>query len=454
MTAFGAFARRITLGYVALACALILLVVFVTTLLAFLLYAGTLEEAANAAAQRAGDIAAQGVAAHRTTAQTASAIAARLGHGRVGVLVFDDAHRLLAGHPQPRSFGSELLEPLGALLGVHRESVSFHGGVVVVDPDLSRFLSLLGWYWSIVLPVGALAVLVAWLVGRAITRRALDPLERVTMALRRIAAGDFQPEPLAGGGEELGMLTEAYNDVAYRLTAATVQHREDEARIRQFVADAGHELRTPLTVIMGYLDMLRHGSVREADAVDRIHATIHEESQRMRRVIEKMLLLARLERPFTAPATQVDVAAITRRAAAELAPLADDRIEVDAGTNATVEAEESDLYEAIKNVIDNAVRYAPQSPVRVAVDAGAGSVRVVVADTGPGIAAADLPHVFERFYRGAEREAAEGTGLGLAIARKAVERAGGAITIDSHTGEGTTVTIRLPRAQGSLLQPS
>lgn len=445
MTSFRTFSGRITGGYVALACALILLVVFVSTLLAFSLYAGTLDEAVSATAQRAADFAAQGTAEHRSTTQIAATIASQLGHGRVAVLVFDDAHRLVAGHPQPRSLASALLEPLGALFGVHRQSIRFNGGTIVVDPDLTRFLSLLAWYWSIVLPVGALAVGVAWLVGRAITRRALDPLERVTSALRRIAGGDFQPEPLAGGAE-LGALTEAYNDVAYRLTAATAQHREDEARIRQFVADAGHELRTPLTVIMGYLDMLRHGSVREQDAVARVHETMHEESQRMRRVIEKLLLLARLERPAAQTPATVDVAAIVRRAAAEIAPLAADRIEVEAKTSATVEAEESDLYEAIKNVIDNAVRYAPESPVRVAVDSGPESVCITVTDRGPGIEAYDLPHVFERFYRAAGREAVEGTGLGLAIARKAVERAGGTIELESRSGEGTTVTIRLPRS--------
>jgi two-component system OmpR family sensor kinase len=439
---FGEFAGRITRGYVALACALIVLVVLVTTLLAFLLYAGTLEEATNATAQRAADIATAAHASHRTLAQAAAQLGA-LGHERVAVFVFDDAHRRLAGHPQPPSFASEMLEPVASLFGVHRTIVHVPGGTVIVDPQLSRFVWLLGWYWSIVLPVGALAVLVAWLAGRNLTRRALDPLERVTRALRAIAAGDFQPEPLRNGGSELSALTGAYNDVAFRLTAATVQHREDEARIRRFIADAGHELRTPLTVIMGYLDVLSRGVVREEDAIARIHETMRHESHRMRVVIEKLILLARLDRPPALPQTIVDVGVLVRRAVAELATAGSDRVSVEAQDGATVRGEESEIYEAIKNVIDNALRYAPDAPVSVRVAREGETVEVTVADRGPGIAPEDVAHVFERFYRGRERYSTEGSGLGLAIAKSAVERIGGSVALESDEA-GTRVTLRLP----------
>lgn len=439
---FAAFAGRITRGYVLLACALIVLVVLVSTLLAFSLYAGTLDEAANATAQRASDIASASHAARRSFASTAADIA-RLGRGRVSVFVFDDAHRLLAGKPRRPPFAAELLDPLGSLFGVHREIVRVAGGTIVVDPELSRFLSLLGWYWSIVLPVGALAVLVAWVAGRNLTRRALAPLENVTQALQGIAAGDFQPEPLRDRSNELSALTGAYNDVAYRLTAATVQHREDEARMRQFIADAGHELRTPLTVIMGYLDVLARGVVREEEAVARIHETMRDESHRMRAVIEKLILLARLDRPLSPTRTTVDVGHLVLRASEELAAAGGSRVAIDAAPGATVQGEEAELYEAIKNVIDNALRYAPGAPVNVRVVRDGDTVEVHVNDRGQGIDPADLPHIFERFYRGRDRYASEGSGLGLAIARSAVQRAGGSITVESDPA-GTHVTLLLP----------
>jgi two-component system OmpR family sensor kinase len=443
MNTFQAFAWRITRGYVALACALVLLVVLVSTLLAFLLYAGTLNEAVTQTARRAADMAAQARMQHLTTAQTASKIVSRLEHGRVQIVAFDDAHHLLAGRLPPPSFGRELLEPFGSLFGAHPQIVRFAGGVLVIAPNLSRFVSVLGWYWSIMIPVGLAAALVAWFAGRNLTRRALDPLESVTSALRRVAAGDFQPEPLANGGRELSALTSAYNDVAHRLTASTAQRREDDARMRQFIADAGHELRTPLTVIMGYLDMLRLGAITDGPTVSRIHETMRDESHRMRAVIEKLILLARLDRAPTQPAKTVDVSAIVRSVAAQLAPLADDRIAVDAPRAAPVQADESELYEALKNIIDNAVKYAPNSPIEISVDPGE-DVVISVSDRGPGIEAADLPHVFERFYRGNHRHDAEGSGLGLAIARRAIERAGGSIALESSPGTGTRVTVRLP----------
>ncbi len=446
MNAFASFAGRITRGYVVLACALILLVVLASTLLAFLLFAGTLNEAVTETAQRAADLAAQEHAAHATPAQAATAIASRLGHGRVKIFVFDDHHDLLAGRPEPPSFGQLLLEPLGALAGARRESLPIAGGVVVVEPDLSRFLSLLGWYWSIMLPVGIVAVLLAWLAGRSITRRALDPLERVTAALRSIAGGDFRPAPLANGGTELSALTGAYNAVAHRLTAATAERQENEARMRQFIADAGHELRTPLTVIMGYLDVLEKGAVRDGEGVSRIHATMLDESRRMRALIEKLILLARFERPTIAPAADVDVAAVTRRAIAAVAPMAGERISLQAAEGAVTCADEAELYEAIKNVVDNAVKYAPDSPVDVRVASEDGGIVVTVSDNGPGIDSADLPHVFERFYRGNAKYSIEGSGLGMAIAKSAVERCGGSIAIESAKGEGTRVTLRFPRA--------
>ncbi|MGH7738058.1 MAG: sensor histidine kinase [Candidatus Tyrphobacter sp.] len=437
MKTFSAFAGRITRGYALLACALIILVVLVSTILAFVLYAGTLDEAVTNASQRATAMAAHEHAAGASLSQTADAVVARFGRGRVTILVFDSSRHLVAGHPQTH------------LLGFRRRVARIAGGAIVAEPNLSRLLSLLLWYWSIVLPIGAIAVVVAWLVGRTLTRRALDPLENVTQALGRIAAGDFTPEPLPASGEELGVLTSAYNEVAYRLTAATTQHREDETRMRQFIADAGHELRTPLTVIMGYLDMLCRGAVRDDETRNKIHETMHGESHRMRAVIEKLLLLARLDRPFSAPLARLDASAVTRRVAAELAPLAGDRIAVDADPGAFVDADEPDLYEAVKNVIDNAVRYAPQSPVAVRVSRDDAGVTIEVRDEGDGIGPADIPFVFERFYRGKDRDAPQGSGLGLAIAKKAVERFGGTIAIRSARGEGTTATLRFPPPAGS-----
>ncbi len=106
-------------------------------------------------------------------------------------------------------------------------------------------------------------------------------------------------------------------------------------------------------------------------------------------------------------------------------------------------ADENELYEALKNVVENAVRYAPESPVAVDVSCG-GEARIVVRDSGPGMDPQDVEHAFDRFYRGGARSG-DGSGLGLAIAKRAIERAGGTIALESRSGEGTQVTITLPR---------
>jgi two-component system OmpR family sensor kinase len=173
------------------------------------------------------------------------------------------------------------------------------------------------------------------------------------------------------------------------------------------------------------------------------------ESRRMRDTIDKLIMLARLERPAAPRTTRVDAGTVAKRAVDALEPLAGSgRVRVVASP-AIVEADENELYEAIKNIVENAVRYAPASPVNVSVTSGNAGVSIVVTDRGPGINAQDLEHAFDRFYRGGNRTG-EGTGLGLAIAKRAVERIGGTIAMQSRLGAGTTVTIALPRGSENL----
>jgi two-component system OmpR family sensor kinase len=303
---------------------------------------------------------------------------------------------------------------------------------------------LLLWYWSIMLPIGIIAVVLAWLAGRRITARAIGPLVDVSKSLRVIAAGDFTPQPLLDGNTELSELTGAYNDVAYSLATATAERARTEAQMRQFIADAGHELRTPLTIIMGYLDVLRQGIVQGPDNTQRTYETMLDESRKMRALIEKLILLARLERAPSAAFTTVDLSTVARDAAESLRPLADGRIHVEAARPAFVTANEAELHEAIKNAVDNALKYAPQSDVRVIVRAGDEMACVEVTDSGPGMDPQDVAHAFDRFYRGGTRGETEGSGLGLAIAKLAVERAGGQAAIESTPGRGTLVRFCLP----------
>lgn len=442
---FATFRSRITRGYVLLAVALIVVIVGTSSALAFLLFARSMNDAVAGAAQRAGDTASR-IMGTQSIEQAAPNIAAGIGRRGLHVTVLDANGRRLAQNE--REAGSSAARAMaiefGRAIGLPRERVPIRGGAVVISPDTDRFGGLLLWYWSIMLPIGIIAVIVAWAAGRRITARAVGPLSDVTNSLRVIAGGDFSPQRLLDGSSDLRALTNAYNDVAYSLATATAERDRTEAQMRQFIADAGHELRTPLTIIMGYLDALRHGIVRGDEGTQQTYATMLDESRKMRALIEKLILLARLERAPTATYGPVDLAAVAKSAAETLAPLAKGRVRVDAGTPAIVTANEAELHEAVKNVIDNALKYAPEAGVSVRVSAGERIACIEVADNGPGMEPQDVAHAFDRFYRGAGRGETEGSGLGLAIAKLAVERAGGKAEIDSAPGKGTRVRLCLP----------
>lgn len=446
---FVSFRSRITRGYVLLAVALIVVIVGVTSALAFVLFSRSMNDAISGASQRAADTASRIMSSgHLSLEQAAPQIASRVGRHSFHVLVVDDRARPLAQNERegPPSPGRALVIAFGRAIGLPHVRVPVPGGAILIAPDIDRFGELLLWYWSIAIPIGIVAVIVAWLVGRRITARAIGPLVDVTNALRVIAAGDFAPRRLLDGSSELRDLTGAYNDVAYSLAAATAERAKTEAQMRQFIADAGHELRTPLTIIMGYLDALRHGIVG-SDGAQQTYATMLDESRKMRALIEKLILLARLDRAPKAPLAPVDLSEIATSAAQTLAPIANGRIRVASNGPVVVTANEGELHEAIKNIIDNALKYAPGSPVDVRIIADGERACVEIRDEGPGMETQDAAHAFDRFYRGSSRGETEGSGLGLAIAKSAVERAGGTAAIESAPGRGTSVRLCLPRPE-------
>ncbi len=440
---FAGFARRLTRSYVLLALLLIVAVGGATTTVAFVEFASSLDALVASSAQRASDFAAAAGARHESIAQFAPQLVKETSRPRIRVVVRDAGGTVLAGSTVSPSRAAEAI---AALLGIHAAVTHVDGGVVVVAPDIGGFARFLAYYWAIILPVGLLAMLVAWAVGRRITSRAISPLGDVTQALRNIAAGDFTPKPLLSRDTELRELTSAYDEVAYRLSAATAERLRNETEMRQFIADAGHELRTPLTVVMGYIEALRGGVVTDPDGVERVYDTMLSESRRMRTVIEKLIFLARLERQAPPRNERVDLDDVAKRAIAAVGPSAAGRIEY-AGSAAEIAGDADELAEAVKNVIENALKYAPESPVTVDVSADGGRARLMVRDLGPGMDAQDVERAFDRFYRGDARASAEGSGLGLAIAKRALERAGGTIALGSELGRGTTVTMTFPIAR-------
>jgi signal transduction histidine kinase len=349
---------------------------------------------------------------------------------------------------EPRSLrfqGSRIGFALATLFGAHVQRVSFVDGDMSFSPDPDAVQALAAWLLLGILVVGALAGVLAWFLGRYITWQVLRPLIEVTHALQRFAARDFSAQPIAVAGKsEFDAIALAYNAAAAQVESAFAERAQAETQMRQFVADAGHELRTPLTIVLGYIELLR----RKADAGDersiRIFRSISAEGARMRTLIDNLVLLARMEGEDLRPAEPFDLAPLLDEIADSRRVITPGlRIELDVGVDAMVIGNRDEIHEAISNVVDNAIKYAPRSPIRIGARQYDGGIEVTIADEGPGIREEDRAGIFDRFYRGSTRGDVEGSGLGLAIAKRAVDRAGGTLLLAQTSPSGTTFALRL-----------
>jgi len=308
---------------------------------------------------------------------------------------------------------------------------------------------LLGTVRAFLLPLAlalALAAACAFLVARALTQRALRPLDDVTAALARFAAGDLTPQPIAADARhELGGLASAYNGAVAQMEQAFAARDHANESMRQFIADAGHELRTPLTVVQGFIAILRRGGFDLPSDRDHILDTMYDQSRIMGALIDKLILLERWESP--APPPQTGAIDVGRLVSDLISPIADShperRFSISADPGVLAAIDPTELGYVVTNLADNALKYG-RGEIAVRVRAHDGEAAIEVADEGPGIPSTDATRVFDRFYRGAQRDVA-GSGLGLAIVKRAVERARGTVTLDSSPS-GSRFTVHLPRA--------
>lgn len=277
-----------------------------------------------------------------------------------------------------------------------------------------------------------------WLVGRA-----LQPINDISAAAAKISAGDLsQRINLAEAESELGRLAAVLNSTFARLEMAFAQQQ-------QFTADAAHELRTPVSVILTQTQTALQRERAAAEYRETVEAC-ERSAQRMRRLIESLLELARLDAgQETMKRLRFDLARMVNDCVEQLQPIAGQR-HVNVLTELVpveITGDAERLAQVITNLLVNAIQYnRPDGEVRIKLEAQTGLALLTVADTGPGISAEDLPHVFERFYRGDKsRTVSNGNaGLGLAISKAIVEAHGGTIEVSSKPGTGSTFTVRLP----------
>ncbi len=284
----------------------------------------------------------------------------------------------------------------------------------------------------------------------SLVRFGLRPLRRMERTAAAITtAGDLhQRIEHPGPRTELGALGGTLNTMLARLEASFAAQRDTEARLRRFVSDASHELRTPLTSIRGYAELYRRGG-DGAEQVERSMSRIEDEAGRMTRLVDDLLLLARVGESSPLERAPVELSALVDDLVGDLRAVEPDRPVSLRVERVVVDGDRHRLTQAVANVLTNARVHTPAgAPIDVDVRHAAGMAEIAIADHGPGIPESARAHVFDRFYRADASRARPtgGSGLGLAICSAIVEAHGGTVTLDDTPGGGTTFRIRLPAA--------
>lgn len=283
-----------------------------------------------------------------------------------------------------------------------------------------------------------------------ILRRSLTPLNQMVKTVEDTNAGNLDNRfPAESGQSEIDRLAVSFNGMMERLEASFEAEREAKEQMRRFVADASHELRTPLTSIHGFLEVLLRGAAGRPEQLNTALNSMLGESKRMKKLVEDLLTLAKLDRTPVAQRTLVNLDEVIAEMEPHLRILAGER-EVRFVLYPMLQAmcDNDKIKQVVLNLFHNAVQHTDpqQGKITVSLSTKPGKALLEVQDNGPGIAEEHLPHVFERFYRSdaARTRKQGGAGLGLAISQSIVEAHGGQISVTSKPGAGTTFTVVLP----------
>ena len=310
------------------------------------------------------------------------------------------------------------------------------GGAVQVARSLRETHTLLHRVRLILLLVAAGGIAGAALLGRAVAGRATEPLRRLERTAEHVAATqDLGRRIEATGTDELSRLAGRFNDMLDALERSMTAQR-------QLVADASHELRTPVTSLRTNLEVLRANPDLDGERRAQLLARATAQTEELTALMNDLIDLARGDAadPAREPIRLDELVEEAVERAARHAPAQHFAMDLD---ETTVVGSPSRLARAVNNLLDNAVRFnAPGAPIEVRLRHG----ELIVRDHGPGFDAAELPHVFDRFFRGARSRERSGSGLGLAIARHATGAHGGSLVAANAPGGGALLTMRVPVA--------
>jgi two-component system, OmpR family, sensor histidine kinase MprB len=318
----------------------------------------------------------------------------------------------------------------------HGYAVQLAQPLTAVDNVLSRLRLILS-----LLDVGGIAL--AALLGRLVAGAAVAPVKRLTQATEHVTRTQDLSERIESAGvDEIGRLAQSFNAMLDALQHSMSALDASVHAQRQLVADASHELRTPVTSLRTNIEILKQEHNMSVAERQRMLDDVVEQIEELTLLMNDLIELGRGEQPTTG-VEDVRLDLIVKEAidrAHRHSPNTPFELELDP---IVLTGAPQRLGRAVNNLIDNAVNYSPpSSPVEIALHGNELTVR----DHGPGISNTDLPHVFDRFYRGAEARGRPGSGLGLAIVRQVAEQHGGSVIAEAARGGGTLMRLRLPTA--------
>jgi len=325
-------------------------------------------------------------------------------------------------------------------------------GALFIHAPLAPLAANLGALQRVIVYALILGVLVATLLSLFFSRMLTGPLIQMNKVARAMATGDFSRQVAVPSRDELGLLAESLNVLSHELQEKIATLEKVDQNRREFVANVSHELRTPLTVIQGYAEAIQDGLARQEGREEEYLGNILEEVQRLRRMVDDLLDLRRMdEGQVLIKQELVDIAVLVQRVKERFSSLAGEKgavLDVRLEEKLPPVIGEADrLEQVLINLVDNALRFtSPGGQVQLEARYERGQVFVSVKDTGQGIREEDMPLIWERFYKGdkSRHRATGGSGLGLAIARQIVELHKGTIRVESGSGKGTIFTFSLP----------
>ncbi len=333
-------------------------------------------------------------------------------------------------------FASAVLDESGRTIAVIAALISIQDTIDTVY----QLRNNIGLVFLVALAV--VLLLSALILSGLITR----PINALSAGIDRMAQGDYGTMVHVPGHGEMANLAAAFNEMSEKV------HRLDESR-SQFVSNASHELKTPLATIKILVETMLYQEGADEAFYKELLQDIDSEIDRLSAVVSDLLILAKADsRKLTIRRERIDFESVVRKSVDRLMPLADKKeiaVNLDITDPCVMEADSAKLMQVCYNIISNAIKYTPrEGRIDVKLRRTGRDAVLEVSDTGVGIAEADLPHVFDRFYRAdrsrAREEEGTGTGLGLSIVRQIVRLHAGTVTVRSKPGEGSTFTVQLP----------